>query len=114
TILANAWGDNKLLWAVAMAVVFMTAFYTFRAVFLTFEGDYKGGEPPQHGEAEAAHDTGHRMPHESPWVMVVPMLVLAVPAVLMGFVNFPMHSTEALSHLLNGSLPASSLGALPE
>ncbi len=111
-ILATAWGDNKLLWAVAMIVVFMTAFYTFRAVFLTFEGDYKGGEPSQHGEAAAAHDTSHRTPHESPWVMVLPMLILTVPALLAGFVNFPMHSTEALAHLLEGALPASSSASL--
>ena len=51
-ILGAAWDDNKLLFAVAMAVVFMTAFYTFRAIFLTFDGEYKGGEPPEHG----AHD----------------------------------------------------------
>ncbi|MBF6600612.1 MAG: NADH-quinone oxidoreductase subunit L [Dehalococcoidia bacterium] len=111
-ILANAWGDNKLLWAVAMTVVFMTALYTFRAVFLTFEGDYKGGEPSAHGEGAAAHGSGHRMPHESPWVMVLPMLVLAVPALLAGFVNFPMQSTQALGHLLEGALPASSAAAL--
>ena len=51
-ILGAAWHDDKILWAVAMAVVFMTAFYSFRAIFLTFHGEYKGGEPPEHG----AHD----------------------------------------------------------
>jgi NADH-quinone oxidoreductase subunit L len=90
----------------AMITVFMTAFYTFRAVFLTFEGEYKGGEPPQHGEAGSAHETGHRAPHESPLVMALPLLILAVPAALAGFVNFPNHATEGLAHLLEGALPA--------
>jgi NADH-quinone oxidoreductase subunit L len=111
-ILGAAWADNKLLFAVAMAVVFMTAFYTFRAVILTFHGEYKGGEPPEHGGAEEGNDTHPSQPHESPWVMALPLLVLAVPAVLAGFVNFPSHSTEALAHLLEGALPEFSAEAL--
>ncbi len=107
-ILGAAWNDDKILWAVAMAVVFMTAFYSFRAIFLTFHGDYKGGEPPEHG----SHDAHAGKPHESPLIMVLPLLILAVPATLAGFVNFPTHSTEALAHLLEGALPESSAEAL--
>jgi NADH-quinone oxidoreductase subunit L len=108
-ILGAAWNDDKILWAVAMAVVFMTAFYSFRAIFLTFHGEYNGGEPPEHG---VAHDADAATPHESPLLMVVPLLILAVAAVLAGFVNFPSHSTEGLAHLLEGALPASSAEAL--
>jgi NADH-quinone oxidoreductase subunit L len=108
-ILGAAWNDDKILWAVAMAVVFMTAFYSFRAIFLTFHGDYEGGEPPEHG---AAHDAHAGKPHESPLVMALPLIILAVPATLAGFVNFPSHSTEALAHLLEGALPESSAAAL--
>ncbi len=111
-ILGAAWADNKLLFAVAMAVVFMTAFYTFRAVFLTFEGEYKGGEPPEHGGADEAHDTHPSSPHESPLVMALPLIVLAVPATLLGFANFPNSATEGISHLLEGALPESSAAAL--
>ncbi len=107
-ILGSAWQDDKILWAVAMAVVFMTAFYSFRAIFLTFHGDYKGGEPPEHG----VHDAHAGKPHESPLVMALPLLILAVPATLAGFVNFPTHGTEALAHLLEGALPESSAAAL--
>jgi NADH-quinone oxidoreductase subunit L len=107
-ILGSAWQDDKILWAVAMAVVFMTAFYSFRAIFLTFHGDYKGGEPPEHG----AHDAHAGKPHESPLVMALPLIILAVPAALAGFVNFPTHGTEALAHLLEGALPESSAAAL--
>jgi NADH-quinone oxidoreductase subunit L len=108
-ILGSAWADDKMLFAVAMAVVFMTAFYSFRAIFLTFHGEYKGGEPPEHG---AAHDAPAGQPHESPLVMTLPLLILAVPAVFVGFANFPNHATEGIAHLLEGALPESSAEAL--
>ncbi len=107
-ILDSAWADDKLLFAVAMAVVFMTAFYSFRAIFLTFHGEYKGGEV-----AEATAPDAHAgKPHESPWVMALPLLILAIPATLAGFVNLPSHSTRALAHLLEGALPVSSAEAI--
>ena len=95
-----------------MAVVFMTAFYTFRAVFLTFEGDYRGGEPPEHAASEEAPGAHPSKPHESPLVMALPLLILAVPATLIGFANFPNSGTEAVAHLLEGALPESSAVAL--
>ncbi|HZP56551.1 MAG TPA: NADH-quinone oxidoreductase subunit L [Dehalococcoidia bacterium] len=111
-IIGAAWHDDKFLMLVALAVVFITAFYTFRAVFLTFEGEYQGGEPPQHGGAEEPHAAHPAQPHESPLVMALPLLVLAVPALLAGFVNFPTDSTRALAHLLEGALPESSAAQL--
>ena len=59
-----------------MITVFMTAFYMFRVVFLTFGGEYRGGGVEAHGK-----------PHESPSVMVMPMVILAVLAVVSGFWN---------------------------
>ncbi|TAK61584.1 MAG: NADH-quinone oxidoreductase subunit L [Dehalococcoidia bacterium] len=107
-ILGAAWADDKLLFAVAMAVVFMTAFYSFRAIFMTFHGEYRGGEV-----AEAtSHDAHAGQPHESPLVMTLPLLILAVPAVLAGFANFPNHATEGIAHLLEGALPESSAEGL--
>jgi NADH-quinone oxidoreductase subunit L len=73
-ILAVALDANTILFALAMITVFMTAFYMFRAVFMTFGGEYRGGEG------------GHK-PHESPLVMVAPMVVLAILAVFSGFWN---------------------------
>ena len=101
-ILGFAWDDNQFLFWVAMAVVFMTAFYSFRAVFMTFEGEYRGGEPPEHG----AHDAHDGEPHESPPVMAVPLLLLAIPAIFAGFVNTP--AADGLAHLLEGALPEAS------
>ncbi|MDP2729386.1 MAG: NADH-quinone oxidoreductase subunit L [Dehalococcoidales bacterium] len=76
-ILAIALEHQPILGILAMITVFMTAFYIFRVLFLTFGGEYRGGSPEAHG----AH------PHESPPVMVVPMVVLAVLAVVSGFWN---------------------------
>jgi NADH-quinone oxidoreductase subunit L len=102
-ILGSAWADDKLLFWVAMAVVFMTAFYSFRAVFLTFEGEYKGGEEPEH---VSEHQDPHGEPHESAWVMAVPLLILAVPATLFGLWNAPFN--QDITHLLEGALPLES------
>jgi NADH-quinone oxidoreductase subunit L len=111
-ILGGAWGEDKLLFSVAMAVVFLTAFYTFRAVFLTFEGEYKGGEEPEHSSHETHDEHGSSRPHESPLVMALPLMILAVPAVAAGFVNIPTDAARGLAHLLEGALPESSHEAL--
>ncbi len=105
-ILGSAWAENKLLFVVAMAVVFMTAFYSFRAVFLTFHGEYQGGEAPEHGAVHG--DAHHGKPHESPFVMAAPLVVLAVPAVLFGFWNMPFDGWDRIGHLLEGALPETS------
>ena len=107
-ILGAAWHDDKLLFWVAMAVVFMTAFYSFRAIFMTFHGEYKGGEPPEHG----GHDAHAGKLHESPLVMALPLLLLAVPAALAGFVNLPFDGADRLGRLLEGALPLESEEAL--
>jgi NADH-quinone oxidoreductase subunit L len=75
-ILLRALESNTVLYALAMITVFMTAFYMFRAVFLTFGGEYRGGGEEAHGK-----------PHESSAVMVVPMVILAVLAVGAGLWN---------------------------
>ncbi|MEX2245304.1 MAG: NADH-quinone oxidoreductase subunit L [Dehalococcoidia bacterium] len=103
-ILGAVWNDDKLLFVVAMAVVFLTAFYSFRAIFLTFEGEYRGGDAGEHG--------GHDKPHESPLVMALPLLILAVPAALAGFANFPSNATEGIAHLLEGALPEATAATL--
>jgi NADH-quinone oxidoreductase subunit L len=68
----NHAGATTVLW-LGVAAAFVTAFYTFRMVFLTFHGNY----------------LGHGHPHESPRVMTVPLVVLAIGAVAAGWVNIP-------------------------
>ena len=73
-----------------MITVFLTAFYTFRMYFLTFHGRYRGGEEPGHSTPEP-HEHGHTTarPHESGGWMTVPLMVLAIPSVLIGFWGSP-------------------------
>jgi len=75
-ILHEAYAYTSVLFGLAMVTVFMTAFYMFRAVFLTFHGEYRGGEAGDHGS--------HSL-HESPKVMLIPMVILAFFAVIAGW-----------------------------
>ncbi|MBI2764979.1 MAG: NADH-quinone oxidoreductase subunit L [Chloroflexi bacterium] len=101
-ILLDAWRDNRALWAAAFAGAFLTAFYMFRAIFLTFFGDYKGGEPVDHHDPENHFHGDPAHPHESPWSMAGPLLVLAVPAVAVGWFAY----RDAFADFVNGALPA--------
>ena len=89
--------DSTVGWiALAAGVVaaFMTAFYMFRVIWMTFGGEYRGGAEAEAaaivaegGEAPEVH--GHPHLGESPWVMIAPMLVLGVLAVGVGFLANP-------------------------
>jgi NADH-quinone oxidoreductase subunit L len=105
-ILVDAWNDQQALFWVALAVSGLTAFYIFRAVFLTFGGEYQGGAEPEEGE----HGADQSHPHESPLVMALPLVVLAVPALLVGFANI----NGGIEHLLTGALPAETEQSLHE
>jgi len=85
-IVHYAWENQPALFWLAIITVFMTAFYMFRAVFLTFGGEYRGGEAGGHGVAggHEKHDA-HREPHESPVVMLFPMVILAIFAIGSGW-----------------------------
>ncbi len=76
-ILVSSLGNQPILFVLALITVFMTAFYMFRVVFLTFGGEYRGSSGGSHSSR----------PHESPPVMVRPMVVLAVLAVGSGLWN---------------------------
>jgi len=83
-ILVSAFDKQPILFVLCIVTVFMTAFYMFRAIFMTFHGEYRGGAQPEHGGHGDEHSHG---PHESPMVMVIPLIVLAVLAVCAGWVN---------------------------
>jgi NADH-quinone oxidoreductase subunit L len=68
-ILAQTTHGNLILLLLALLTVFLTAFYTFRMYFMTFFGRYRG----------------HEHPHESSRWMTVPLIILAIPTVLVGF-----------------------------
>jgi len=73
------------------AGVFVTAFYSFRMYFLVFHGEERFRHKPFPAEDDHAHDDhghGHdATPHESPWVVTGPLLLLALPSVVIGFMT---------------------------
>jgi NADH-quinone oxidoreductase subunit L len=92
-ILAHAYQENKVLWAIGLITAFLTAFYMFRMMFLTFFGKYRG---THHAEEKV---------HESPSNMTIPLIVLAVLAAVGGLINVPhvFGGNEWLAHWLTGA-----------
>jgi len=82
-------GASPILAAFAFITVFLTAFYTFRMFFLTFHGAYRGGPTEEHHQAGETTDPHQGSLHESDAWMILPLVVLAVPAVLVGFWGAP-------------------------
>ncbi len=100
-IVAAAWEKSRFLAALMLFAAFLTAYYSFRLYFRVFEGPEILPSPPEnahgpghgHGQAdghdaESAHATGHHHNHE-PWIMIGPLVVLAIGAIFAGFLNFP-------------------------
>ncbi len=85
---SNLPASQFAFWAV-MAGVFVTSFYSFRMYFLVFHGKERFDQNPDahHGHDDHHGDShGHDdKPHESPWVVTVPLLLLAIPSVVIGF-----------------------------
>ena len=124
-ILWRTWASgNHVLWLIGVIAAGMTAFYMFRLWFLTFFGEYRGPNPEagghghdadaQHaGHTGAIHDAqdphaaggshGHGAPHESPWVMVVPLIILAILSFVGGWVGVPkaMGGSNHFEHFLD-------------
>ena len=102
-ILGQAFEAFPVLWAVGFLTAGMTAFYMFRLYFLTFEGEFRGNDETMQAQLmaaagkssdeEHAHHAGSL--HESPWPMTLPLVVLAVPSVLIGLLGTPWNSRFA-------------------
>jgi len=82
---SHRFGSNLSYWAVLLGVL-VTSFYSFRLLYLTFHGkprytvDHSAGDHPPDGVLQ--HE-----PHESPWVVTVPLVLLAIPSVFIGYVT---------------------------
>jgi NADH-quinone oxidoreductase subunit L len=87
---AFTWQANpalgKLLWLVGLLTAGMTSFYMFRLWFKTFFGQPRFDEHTAHGPT--THGTAHAV-HESPWIMLFPLVVLAILSVIGGWVGIP-------------------------
>ncbi len=93
----GGWVQTYAMWAVLLGV-FVTAFYSFRLLYLTFHGKERFVVDPHPGEGaghddhdghddHAHHEPGHlaHAPHETPWVVTVPLVLLAIPSLLIGY-----------------------------
>jgi NADH-quinone oxidoreductase subunit L len=87
---SHLWGSGFAYVAV-LAGVFVTAFYSFRMYFLVFHGKEHFRHKPFPGEHDHRDDDhGHHephVPHESPWVVTVPLIALAIPSVVIGYLT---------------------------
>jgi len=89
-ILWKAYQANWVYWFIGLVTAFITSFYMFRLLFMTFAGDYRGAKVDEHGHGTHGHgdgDHGHGEPHESPMVMLVPLMILAFLSLFGGLVG---------------------------
>ncbi len=124
-ILLEAFINNKALWVVAVLTALMTAFYMFRLISLTFYGAYRGpawtkpayednpsADQGSHEEDSAGHGHGKwKGPHESPHAMTVPLMALAVGAIVAGLVGVPsvLGGNNAIGKFLEPSFSTSTV-----
>ena len=69
-----------------LAGVLVTAFYSFRMYFLVFHGKARFDQNPDAHHGEHGHHEDHHVPHESPWVVTLPLVLLAIPSVFIGYI----------------------------
>jgi NADH-quinone oxidoreductase subunit L len=88
---STRWGSGYAYWCVLLGV-FVTAFYSFRLLYLTFHG--KERFVVEHGKHHGHDDHGHHepghlahAPHESPWVVTLPLILLAIPSLVIGWMT---------------------------
>jgi NADH-quinone oxidoreductase subunit L len=82
-------GFSKFLWAIAALTAFLTAVYMTRMMVMTFWGKERFRETHESKHQEPEHHHGPVEPHESPWLMTVPLIVLAVLSTVGGFIGIP-------------------------
>jgi NADH-quinone oxidoreductase subunit L len=106
-------------WAIGVFTAFLTSFYMFRLWFLTFFGEYRGEATTDHGAAQlhlanpsgagtpAPHGHGHGGIHESPTIMLIPLVILALLSVCGGWVGSERFD-KFLSPVLHASVTANA------
>ncbi|HXY15837.1 MAG TPA: NADH-quinone oxidoreductase subunit L [Terriglobales bacterium] len=94
-------------WLIGVITAFITSFYMFRLWFLTFFGEYRGAEEHEHTE----HAGGHAGIHESPKVMLVPLVILAILSVIGGWIGYHNTFQNFLSPVFHAGITAATLEA---
>jgi NADH-quinone oxidoreductase subunit L len=128
-ILWRAYQASWIYWLAGVITAFLTSFYMFRLLFMTFFGEYRGDAEESHGHEEHGHDQhgddpragapaphghghGHGGIHESPAIMLVPLVILAVLSLVGGWVGIPgslgggNHFDKFLGPVFRSSTPA--------
>jgi NADH-quinone oxidoreductase subunit L len=88
-VLTNVFEHNRALWALGVVTAILTAYYMTRLFILTFRGTERFRE-----------DTAGHDPHESPWVMTTPLVVLAALTVVGGILDLPWVHHDSLAGFL--------------
>ena len=123
-ILWRASRVSLVYWGIGLFTAFLTSFYMFRLWFLTFFGEYRGGgaaaqEPVATHDARGHEMHGHGGIHESPRVMLVPLVILAVLSVVGGWVGVPgslggsNRFDKFLAPVFHTTIPASQSEGMP-
>jgi NADH-quinone oxidoreductase subunit L len=111
-VLDNTFARYKVLWVLGLITAVLTAYYMSRLEVLAFGGEPRFERPGPHGEP------AHHTPHESPWIMRIPLIVLAFFAFFGGALDLPWVHTHDLESFLYpvfaGSLYNDQLGTGPE
>ena len=95
-VLLYAFANNRLLWLIGVITALLTAYYMTRQVIMVFFGEARWND---HAEENGAH--GDHTPHESPWTMVTPLVILAGLSIVGGAMQLPFSkSTHFLEHWL--------------
>src|ERR1700681_4080913 len=114
-ILWRVYQASWIYWVVGIVTAFLTSFYMFRLMYMTFGGEYRGAAVQgahghdvhgldAHGHDDRSHGHGHGEPHESPWVMLGPLVVLAVLSVFGGWVaGYNNHFEHFLAPVFQGT-----------
>jgi NADH-quinone oxidoreductase subunit L len=120
-ILLFAWGsggaEGRALWAIGLVTALLTGYYMSRQVFLVFFGEprWRSEPAPQPASVGAAaneldvdtDEHAHAEPHESPWIMTAPLVVLAILSIAGGVINLPFNDdVHFLEHFLEPVLRA--------
>ena len=96
SILLSAFIKSPVMYAIALFTALLTAFYMFRLLFITFSGKFRG-----------THEQEHHL-HESPPAMTIPLVILAILAIIGGWVGIPeifVHGGDMIGNFLSPVIP---------
>jgi NADH-quinone oxidoreductase subunit L len=111
-ILWKAYQVSWVYWGIGVVTAFLTSFYMFRLWYMTFFGDYRGAQVDAHGHGRDS--SGHGEPHESPMVMLVPLMILAGLSLVGGLVGWGNHFEHFLAPVFGARELTETAGSITE